>query len=163
MRDEACTGARRVIARSRTGRALTPSGAQTPNPVSVTRVGGLTPAGHQADGEAVDPSGCAALRGSTPPCWRHVSSAPRQATCRSLAGFGPSQYAPSRDIPPGGWDRCRTTDNNIRRLVVDVSPEVVLSPRPSSSWSSTGAARKAVDGEDADVGERVDVVENIIC
>ena len=47
--------------------------------------------------------------------------------------------------------------------VVDVSPEVVLSPRPSSSWSSTGAARKAVDGEDADVGERVDVVENIIC
>ena len=116
MRDEACTGARRVIARSRTGRALTPSGAQTPNPVSVTRVGGLTPAGHQADGEAVDPSGCAALRGSAPPCWRHDSSAPRQATCRSLVGFGPSQYAPSRDIPPGGWDRCRTTVNNIRWL-----------------------------------------------
>ena len=85
-------------------------------PVSVTRVGCLAPAGHQVDGEAVDPSGCAALRGSAPPCWRHVSSAPRQATCRSLVGFGPSQYAPSRDIPPGGWDRCRTTDNNIRWL-----------------------------------------------
>ena len=85
-------------------------------PVSVTRVGDLTPAGHQADGEAVDPSGCAALRGSAPPCWRHDSSAPRQATCRSLVGFGPSQYAPSRDIPPGGWDRCRTTDNSIRWL-----------------------------------------------
>ena len=47
--------------------------------------------------------------------------------------------------------------------VVEVVPEVVLSPRPSSSWSSTGAARKAVDGHTADVGERVEVVENLIC
>ena len=124
-------------------------------PVSVTRVGNLTPAGHQADGEAVDPSGCAALRGSAPPCWRHVSSAPRQATCRSLVGFGPSQYAPSRDIPPGGGDRCRTTVNNIRWLSLMSCQRWSFPARPSSSWSWTGADRKAVVGDDADVGERV--------
>ena len=46
--------------------------------------------------------------------------------------------------------------------VVDVVPEV-LSPRPLSSWSLTGADRKAVVGDDADVGERVDVVEKSYC
>ena len=123
-------------------------------PVSVTRVGDLTPAGHQADGEAVDPSGCAALRGSAPPCWRHDSSAPRQATCRSLAGFGPSQIAPSRDIPPGGWDRCRTTVNNIRWLSLMSCQRSFRRGRCQvGAW--TGADREAVVGDDADVGERV--------